>query len=128
MAYGFTFTLNAVGSGDYVLEINESDCGPASEATVTGLPPKGRILAQISQIISGAGTTVDPILGTATNPGALNLTTILENDVAAIGVNNQAEQEINYYDTDGQLFHRSVPDTGLSVIKTLYYLKSGWGK
>ena len=126
MAYTPTVTITAVGSGDYVVQVSETEAGPATEATIQGVPPKGRIRAQISQLVSGTGTTIDPVLGTATNPAASALTKILDNGTAAAGINNQATRPIDYYDVDGTLYHRSVCDAGLNTVVTIYLISSGW--
>ena len=129
MAYGFTFTLTAVGSGDFVLEINETEAGAATEATITGLPVKGVIRSQIAQLISGTATTIDPVLGHLTNPGASALTKIVENDTAAASINNVATKEVPYYDADGKLFHRSICSAGAdNVVSSRYYISSSWSK
>ena len=128
MAYSFSTTITAIGSGDYVVQVSELEAGPATEATIVGLPPKGRVRAQIAQLISGTGTTIDPVLGTATNPAASALTKILDNGTAAAGINNQATRPIDYYDVDGTLYHRSVCDAGLSTVVTIYLISASWGK
>jgi hypothetical protein len=130
MAYTPTVTITAVGSGDYVVQVSEVEASAASETTIVGLPPKGRVRSQICQLISGTGSTIDPVLGTATNPDASALTRILANGTAAAGVNNQATAPITYYDEDGTLYHRSVVNdaTADHTIATLYYISAGWGE
>ena len=127
MAYTPTVTITAVGSGDYVVQVSETEAGTATEATIQGLPPKGRIRAQIAQLVSGTGTTIDPVLGTATNPAASALTKILGNGTPAAGINNQASRPIDYYDVDGTLYHRSICDAGAdNAVVTIYLISSGW--
>lgn len=129
MAYSYDITITPIGSGDYLVQIDELEAGAATEATIPGLPPKGRVRAQIAQLISGTGTTIDPVLGTTTDPAASSLTTIVSNGTAAAGVNNLASPAVTYYDADGQLFHRSVCDAGAdNTVTSVYLISSGWGE
>jgi len=127
MAYNFTFSVNPVGSGDFVVTIDETEASGTTEATITGLPVKGVVRSQISQLVSGTATTIDPVLGHLTDPATSALKTILENDTAAAKINNVATSPIPYYDTDGTLFHRSVCSAGSdNTVSTRYYIQTSW--
>ena len=127
MAYSATVQVNPIGSGDFEVLITENDAEATSEATIPGLPIKGRVWSMAAQLVSGAGTTIDPVLGHLTNPAASGMTKLLENDTAAAGVHNVAIGPVPYYDADGVLFHRSGVDSGTdNVIQTRYLISSSW--
>ena len=127
MAYNFTVSINPVGSGDFVVTIDETEASGTTEATITGLPVKGVVRSQIAQLVSGTATTIDPVLGHLTDPATSALKTILENDTAAAKINNVATSPIPYYDTDGTLFHRSVCSAGsANTVSTRYYIQTSW--
>ena len=128
MAYSATVSVNPVGSGDFVVTIDETEASGTTEATITGLPVKGMVHSMISQLVSGTATTIDPVLGHLTDPASSALKTIMENDTAAAKINNAATSPIKYYDEDGTLFHRSVCN-GVStdnVVSTRYYISTSW--
>ena len=127
MAYSATVLVNPIGSGDLEILITENDAEATSEATIPGLPIKGRIWSMAAQLVSGAGSTIDPVLGKLTNPAASGMTKLLENDTAAAGVHNVAIGPVPYYAPDGVLFHRSGVDSGTdNVIQTRYLISSSW--
>lgn len=127
MAYNATVTLTHHGGRDYSIVINETEAGAATEATITGLPIKGRVVSQIAQLVSGTGTTIDPILGTATDPSSNANSIVVENDTAAAAISNLASPEVPYITTNGTLYHRSVCDAGAdNTVQTTYLLKAGW--
>ena len=127
MAYTPTIVVTPVGSGDFVVTINEVESGTATEATITGLPIKGEVRFVAAQLVSGTGTTIDPVIGHITNPGASALTKIIENDTAAAGINVVSTKPIPYYDEDGTLFYRSICDAGAdNVVSVRIYISSSW--
>jgi hypothetical protein len=48
MAYSATVTITHAGGRDYLVTISETEAAAASEATITGLPKKGLLLAQLA--------------------------------------------------------------------------------
>jgi len=127
MAYSATVSVNPVGSGDFVVTIDETEASGTTEATITGLPVKGMVHSMISQLVSGTATTIDPVLGHLTDPASSALNTIMENDTAAAKINNAATSPIKYYDEDGTLFHRSVCSAGSdNTVSTRYYISTSW--
>jgi len=124
MAYNVNVQVNNIGRG-WVVQIDETDAGAATEATITGLPSALRLLKQVSSLASGTATTVDPILGTTTNPSGLAV--VAENDTAAADVNNVASPAIPFYTATGELFHRSVCDAGAdNTVSSLYFFVEHW--
>ena len=65
MAYSATVTITHAGGRDSIVTISETDAAAASEATSTGLPKKGLLLAQLADKTAGSATTLDPRLTTA---------------------------------------------------------------
>lgn len=127
MAYSNAITINHLGGRDYAITIQETEAGAATEATITGLPIKGQIVAQRAQLISGTATTVDPVLGIATDPASNFIDLILSNGTAGAGISNLASPPIPYISTTGSLYHRSVCDAGSdNTVTTVYLLKAGW--
>jgi len=124
MAYAAAVTVTNLSVRKWLVTISETDCGVADEAAITGLPSRARLLKQVTSLVSGTGTTVDPVIGTATNPTGVNV--VASNDTAAADVNNVASPAIAFVSTTG-LFHRSNPDAGAdNVIQTQYLFLGGW--
>ena len=137
MAYTSTVTVQRVSSdGDYLVTIEESDVGTTSEVEVfsdpnTGLqiPSCGRILRYTSVLTnagaSGAGATVDPIVGSSTNPAGINV--ILENGTAAATVDVTPEPA-TYYQAN-KFFIRAKPDAGSSnIVSTRILIRATFGR
>jgi len=121
MAYASVVSVNNLGAGRWVVQIDETDAGAATEATISGLPARLKLLKQITSLISGTGTTVDPILGTATNPSGP--TVVVANDTPSADVNSVASPAIPLYGTT--LYHRSVCDAGAdNVVVSLYFFET----
>ena len=75
-------------------------------------------------LISGTATTINPIMGSATNPAGIDL--IVSNATAASSVNNIASPAIPFV-ASANLFVRSKPDAGAdNVIYSQYIFLSGW--
>jgi len=125
MAYGASVLITSLGAGKFVVDITESDVAAADEAAITGLPGTGRIIRQQCTLVSGAGATVDPIIGRTANPAGI--TVILENGTAAATCDNQPIGGACFAMTSGLLFHRSVPNAGAdNVVHTRYLVQSEW--
>lgn len=124
MAYGVVVTLHHLGGPDHLLVIVETDAGPSTEATITGLPKKGRIMTQTATKTGGAATTVAPIL-VKVAASAAAIDTVVQ-ATAAADQSNSFDAGAQYETTGGTLYHRSVCDTGLSAIVTQYRIKAGW--
>ena len=111
--------------GEIRVTISESDAASSSEASIDLGVQKFRVHRQISSLTSGTGTTVDPILGNATNPSGANV--ILENDTAAATADNSITGGTTGYVANGTLYHRSQVDAGTNnVIVSIYHLTVGW--
>lgn len=124
MSYSNVITVDNLGSGDYAVTITETDAVAGSEAVITGLPVKASLLKQICVVTGGAGTTVDPIIGSQTNPSGPNI--IAENDTAAGAVNSIAAPAIPFATVTGTLYHRSNVDAGPSTVISRYLFRGSW--
>jgi len=110
----------------YHVSIAGASVAAATEVEITGLPTHGRILLLREALVSGSGTTIDPVLGTATNPAT---SALVENDTAASAVVLQSNGgPVHYYSATGSLFYRSVPDSGADNVTAAEILVlEGWG-
>lgn len=129
MAYAFTSSIVILASDEYLLIIDETDCGPTDEATIDLCPPKGAVKRQICVIEPGGALTVDPILGWQPDPGGTgSVGVICENADPSSPADTEGEAS---YSTDTgpaagpiTLYHRSRPNQGLSTIHTRYLLRT----
>ena len=125
MAYSNTAVLTHLGGRDYKLVIQETEAGAATEATITGLPTKGVVTAQLATKASGTAATIAPILVTAAG-SALAVQTVIQ-ATAAADQSNQADPPAQYQVDSGTLYHRSACNAGAdNTITTVYLLRAGW--
>ena len=124
MAYAASVTVTRRG-GEILVTISETEAASTSEASIDLGVQKFRVHRQICQLTSGTGTTVDPILGNATNPSGINV--ILENDTAAATADNSITGGVTGYVSNGTLYHRSQVDAGTdNSVSTEYHIVVGW--
>ena len=127
MAYTAAVTVVHLGGRDFKVTVIETDAGAATEVIIGQLPIKGVIVSQMASLITGTGTTIDPVVGVATNPGAKAVTTVIENDTAAAQISNLALPPVPFVATGGQLFMRSQCDAGSdNSVETVLLIKAGW--
>jgi hypothetical protein len=121
-----TATVLRKGS-EVVVSITGTSIAAATEATITLGFTKGRIMRQVCVKTAGSGSTVDPIIGTATNPSGA--TVVMENGTAAASIDNQVTGGVPFYAPGGILYHRSVPDSASdNSITSEYLILVGWGR
>ena len=126
MAYAAAVTVTHLGGRDYSVTISETDAATGSEATIEGLPKKGRVLSQLADKTAGAATTIDPILTTASG-STLSTQVVMENATAAATISNLADPSVPYYSASGTLYHKSNVDSGTnSSVTTVYLIQAGW--
>ena len=124
MAYAASVTVTRRG-GEILVTISETEAASTSVASIDLGVQKFRVFRQICQLTSGTGTTVDPILGNATNPSGINV--ILENDTAAATADNSITGGVTGYVSNGTLYHRSQVDAGTdNSVSTEYHIVVGW--
>jgi len=121
-----TAKTSSRGGARFVVSIAGASVAATTEVEITGLPVYGRIMLLRESLVSGTGTTIDPVLGTATNPAT---SVLLENDTAAAAVVLQpAGGPVPYYAAGGSLFYRPVPDAGAdNVTAAEILILEGWG-
>ena len=125
MAYSGSAVVTHLGGPDYKVVITETEAGAATEATIEGLPKKGRICAQLATKTAGSATTLAPILVT-TSASTAAVETVVQASAAA-DQSNAFDPPVKYTVDNGTLFHRSVCDTGSdSSITTVYLIQAGW--
>ncbi len=109
---------------EIVAVVTETGAGAASETEIPLGIARGRILLMTTVLTSGTASTVDPIVGIATNPAGFNV--VIENGTAAATIDNSYAGGITF-SSSGSLFQRSKPDAGSdNAITTVYHIAVGW--
>tara|TARA_R100001443_G_scaffold18245_1_gene29100 strand:- start:14465 stop:14788 length:324 start_codon:yes stop_codon:yes gene_type:complete len=107
------------------VQVQETEAGAATEATITGLPNKGRVLNQLCTKASGTASTVAPILVTAAAASAAVQTVCQA--TAASDQSNAFDDDSRYHIANGTLYHRTVCDAGSdNTVTTIYFIQAGW--
>lgn len=127
MAYS-TPTVEPEGPGGYIVTIAGTALAAGTEVAITGLPKAGRVRRVKAHRTSGTGTTLNPILGTSTDPSGTGI--VWENDEAAADVDWQPEGGALYYSPTGTLYWRGRCDgVGADNVEAAELLiEAGWGK
>jgi hypothetical protein len=130
MAYASTITVQEAGSGLFVVTISETEAAAASETEIDlaaeGLPPVGAVVARRCAVTSGTATTVQPVLGDATDPenGA---SWVFDTETAANPVHQQPAVPVTFGTQVSSFFHRSKVDAGAdNSVTTVYHFRRGW--
>ena len=133
MAYSASISVQTLQYGGdlrglFVVTITETDCTSTSECSFE-VPKTFRLFRQICKLTGGSGSTIDPVVGTVTDPGAAasSAELVYANGTAAARVNNDVNsgQGAAFYAAGGKLYHRSVPDN-TSTVTTIYLIQGGW--
>jgi len=142
VAYSYTATVEQDGPGQYVVVVEEVDCGPNDEAIIDGAPLVGNCVRATCVRQGGSATTVQPILGRSPDPPGTGITRVIVEesepvpladtsgtatyrDATAVpaGVVDARGRQIQ----GARIYHRSRPDAGAdNVIRTEYHIKAGW--
>lgn len=135
MAYAASISVQTLQYGGdekglFVVTINETDATNTSECSFEA-PKTFRLLRQTCKLTAGSGSTIDPVVGTVTDPGAAasSAELVYANGAAAARVNNDVNsgQGAAFYAPGGKLYHRSVPDSGTNnSVTTIYLIQGGW--
>jgi len=123
MAYASTITYKPLSPKRLKVTIEETDCSSTDEVVMRRMPRNGKVLRVKSLLSSGDATKINPVLGTATDPGGVNVITEWTSD-------DDDKTTIDFmpgltgadFDCAGVLYHRSVPDTGTNNVITTEYL------
>lgn len=130
MAYASTVTVQQPGTGLYVVTITETEAAATSEVQINlaakGLPPVGSVVARRCAVTAGTATTVQPVLGIATDPEN-GSGWLFSTDTAANPVHQQPASPISYGTQVASFFHRSKVGAGAdNSVTTVYHIKRGW--
>ena len=124
MAYSATVTgptINHLGGRDYYRwSIAEVEASSTSEFVISGAPQIGTIVLYSAQLVSGAGTTINPILGRSGSFTASTMNHIATNTTTAARINDSTNLRYGGLITTGSIFVRSTPNsvTANHVIST----------
>jgi hypothetical protein len=130
MAYASTITIEQPGTGLYVVTISETEAAATSEVEIDlsaqGLPGVGSVVARRCSVTSGTGTTVQPVLGIASDPENASAW-LFDTDTAANPVHQQPASPVTYGSQVSSFFHRSKVNAGAdNSVTTVYHFKRGW--
>lgn len=130
MAYASTITVQEAGTGLYIVKVTETEAAATSEVQINlsakGLPAVGAVIARRCAVTAGSGSTVQPVLGIATDPEN-GSAWLFSTDTAANPVHQQPAAGITYGTQVSSFFHRSKVNTGAdNTITTIYHIKRGW--
>ncbi len=129
MAYSGLISYDNLGDGDWLITVTELEGGVATEAETIILPWGGR-KCRVHRVktskSAGASTTLQPTLGSATDPVA--------NDAVELQLTAAAEPDEQFLvpikvlaNADGELFHRLLPDAAAdNDVVTEYRLSEDW--
>ena len=107
------FQVKEAGGINYAVKVSETNINNTAEYEITGLPFNGRIVSFLSVLTPGSATTIQPVIGTA--PGFnLNTITHIASQSAAAAYINDANVAPYSLVTDGKLYIRSMPNSGVA--------------
>ena len=113
MAYSSTVTVTEQGAGHVVVTITETEVAASSEATIPLGFDRGIVLKQRCKLTAESGTTIDPVLGEATDPGSAGArTAIYNNGTPAATINVTPTTPVPV--ASGTVYLRMVVDGGSS--------------
>jgi hypothetical protein len=128
MAHDFSVSVTSPQPGYWLVDIDESDVGVASQVTLThamGIPKVGSIVRVVGEKVSGAATTVAPSLSTSTAFGGRDV--VLEPTAAAQVDEVQTDGVPYAMEDDLILVHQATPDAGSNnVLQSRYLIREGW--
>lgn len=130
--YAATVTVTEVGPNEIEIEIVELDCGTADIATVNGAPILGTVVRVGSELMSGAGTTVDPIATRTTPPASANVGDVVvvpvSTPIATLDIVGSAVFSLTEGDGAGlgRFYHSARCDAGAdNIVRTVYRIRVG---
>lgn len=137
MAYASSITVTQPRTGHYVVTITETEAAPASEMSFAvldpagdgsqpALPVVGRVITRRAALTAGTGSSLDPILGNASDP-ANAASWVYENDSASNPIHDVPAGGIPYDQSVSTFYHRSVVNNHTdNSVTTWYYVVGGW--
>lgn len=133
MAYTATVTVTQVGSLEWQILVEETDCGVADVAVIDGIPNVGNVVRVSGQLVAGSGATVNPIL-TLTNPPAAatsDAVVVIPVGAAAASFDVTGAAQYAVIDQDGsglgRVYHSSRCNAGAdNTVRTLYRIRANY--
>ena len=128
MAYSNNIEIHRTeGNGKCItVVITELEVSSTDEAGPIDLGmDRFRVLRQSTVKVSGSATTLNPILGRATNP--TGKTVLVENETPGDPIDNSPSPPVSCWAPAKNLYHRSKPNIGSdNVIYTEYHIIKDW--
>lgn len=130
MAYAAVVTVTQVSSAEYEILVEETDCGASDVATIDGVPFVGSVVRVSAELISGSGTTINPIATRTTPPVSADETDVIvvpvSTPAATIDVSGSADYSTGPDGVGlGRMYHTARCDAGAdNVVKTLYRIRA----
>lgn len=130
MAYAAVVTVTQVSANEYEVLVSETDCGTANVATIDGIPFVGSVVRVSAELLSGTGTTIDPIATRTNPPASADETDVIvvpvSTPAATIDVTGAADYSTGADGAGfGRMFHSARCDAGANnVVKTLYRIRA----
>ena len=127
MAYAQATPVVSRGpSGEYLITYTETEVAAASEASVSGVPPIGRIVSYKATKTAGSAATIAPEAGNSSGYSDSSQAEIMSGPTAAAHIHET--QVIPYSAPTGTLYIRATPNTGSdNSISTEICILEGWG-
>lgn len=131
MAYAATIlsrrTTVERGRRHVTVTVRETEAATASEFTIPGLPPKGKIVSYKATKVAGTGATINPRLGLATGFMDNTQNHLATNSTTAAHINDQVQLRYQTVDEAGELFVNSNVDAAAdNTIDTEIMVAEGW--
>jgi hypothetical protein len=128
MAYANTITPLTMAPNEFILQISETECGPADECVIDGDVIglnliRGRVTRQTCVRGAGAAVTHAPVLESVWELGGARQV-ICQSEVdpnSRVDVQGVAQ----FYTYDNVLYHRSTPNAGTPDFETIYFIEVG---
>ena len=127
MAYAQTTpTLYRGPNGEYLITYTETEVAAASEASVSGVPPIGRIVSFKATKTAGSAATIAPEAGNSSGYSDSSQAEIFSGPTAAAHIHET--QVIPYSAPTGIIYIRATPASATdNAVATEIMILEGWG-
>lgn len=121
-----------IGPGEFTVTIVETAGATATVVQIDGVPIVGTVRRIQAQLESGAGTTIDPILGRTATPSTAIISDVVLHALSTPAATADRCGAATYVASTitgglGTLWHMSRPDAGSNnAITTVYHITAGW--
>lgn len=127
MAYAQATPVVSRGpSGEYLITYTETEVAAASQASVSGLPPIGRIVSYKATKTAGSAATIAPEAGNASGWTDSSQAEIMSGPTAAAHIHET--QVVPYSAPTGIIYIRATPASAVdNSVSTEICILEGWG-